>query len=539
MISDTTKSRDAGTAASEPASFDTSSQLTGVPELDDILNSEISEGGLVLVAGMTGGGKTVLATQVTANKIKQGKSVRFISTETAEHEFKLRLISNASGIPLELIEMGGTDLAFQPQTLAAESMSVQSATLLDFQYRRDFLNNPEFVLDEILSMDELPGCLILDQLELHGVNADSEGETIYTDKASAAKSLLKRLGSFAHEKQIPVFVFCQQLPDECSRVRKRVSPDQVADFPSVSKMCDVFVGISQLRSTASTAHERTYSTDQFLSAHFAGKNKSIRVTTEFEKQRFLPGHNGFADREKEIQARAFEIHSKSTKRGFVLFRRDVFEKLSNYQNKNCLSVYAYLLLVADWKQGDQNGHITTGQDRIAQELGLDRKQVSAAYKRLVTMGLLERTERKFRRVAVFKLVDFEGCQDPQEPGYFFLARNLRDPSRQSILGNPQRFRIWLAIIHMAQFSGDLEGLLERGQLLYDATPLAELFGDDPGDVYEAMNTWIAEGRLRVINLDFFDIRVMEVVNYDLYQRGEYYKMSNVSNSTHPKSNWYN
>ena len=102
-----------------------------------------------------------------------------------------------------------------------------------------------------------------------------------------------------------------------------------------------------------------------------------------------------------------------------------------------------------------------------------------------------------------------------------LANNLRDESRKELLGDPVLFRTWLGLIYKAKFSPDGEDLV-RGQLLPNITELAELLGDSYEDIDSAADALFGQDRIRLITIPFYNTKVLEISNYDLYQTGELY-----------------
>src|ERR1700730_17423967 len=61
---------------------------TGVPGLDTVLGGGLMEGGLYLVEGIAGAGKTIMASQICFEQVRAGKKVLYV-TLIAESHIKL------------------------------------------------------------------------------------------------------------------------------------------------------------------------------------------------------------------------------------------------------------------------------------------------------------------------------------------------------------------------------------------------------------------------------------------------------------------
>ncbi|SAL39541.1 ATPase domain-containing protein [Caballeronia humi] len=68
----------------EPA-IDTTNITTGVPGFDDILGGGLVEGGLYLIEGMAGAGKTILSSQIGFHRVAQGDMVLYVTLIAESH----------------------------------------------------------------------------------------------------------------------------------------------------------------------------------------------------------------------------------------------------------------------------------------------------------------------------------------------------------------------------------------------------------------------------------------------------------------------
>ncbi|QJE95277.1 RAD55 family ATPase [Luteolibacter luteus] len=93
---------------------------TGIPELDEVLGPVMLEGGVVLVAGASGGGKTALACQVAQRAAIAGRQVLYLSSEIADDEALERMLSSAIPWNYDLLKDGGLQVD-RVDTLAVPS----------------------------------------------------------------------------------------------------------------------------------------------------------------------------------------------------------------------------------------------------------------------------------------------------------------------------------------------------------------------------------------------------------------------------------
>jgi circadian clock protein KaiC len=81
MIKDDTASKE---PASQPAT-DATNITTGIPGLDDILGGGLVEGGLYLIEGMAGAGKTILSSQIGFHRVSEGDMVLYVTLIAESH----------------------------------------------------------------------------------------------------------------------------------------------------------------------------------------------------------------------------------------------------------------------------------------------------------------------------------------------------------------------------------------------------------------------------------------------------------------------
>src|SRR5580698_4875914 len=74
---------------------DPNTVTTGVPGLDDILGGGLIKGGLYLIEGMAGAGKTILSTQIGFHRVTQGDNVLYVTLIAESHS---KLLAHLKGL---------------------------------------------------------------------------------------------------------------------------------------------------------------------------------------------------------------------------------------------------------------------------------------------------------------------------------------------------------------------------------------------------------------------------------------------------------
>ena len=80
---------------SAPNDPDTNLVTTGVPGLDDILGGGLVKGGLYLIEGMAGSGKTILSTQIGFHRVTEGDTVLYVTLIAESHS---KLLAHLKGL---------------------------------------------------------------------------------------------------------------------------------------------------------------------------------------------------------------------------------------------------------------------------------------------------------------------------------------------------------------------------------------------------------------------------------------------------------
>ncbi|QJE95276.1 hypothetical protein [Luteolibacter luteus] len=396
---------------------------------------------------------------------------------------------------------------------------------LAFFFRRDFRDDPVAVLNEVLGQQDSLSCLIVDYLEFSHCEPASPEKVSKTAARSKAKRVIRFLGKEASDRGIPVFVFCQRKADDLGAVRKSIGADQIEKFPQIVKLCDVFVGISHLAARPSELHVRQFANGQYMLVDAYGTTVRIPVAADFGFQRFVPRKEREPADDPVLKAQARERDLMSERHGFVKISRRALRSVAELQHPPTFNVFVFCHLIAKHAPGPDVGTFFWGAEKIAAALGLSPKVTRAALGRLLAQQLISK-RGKVRRAIRYK-VRGVGDKIPEDGGFFILANNLSDSARTSFLSDPVLFRVWTALIAMARFSPDPEGIFERGQIPGDASlvaqRIAEFTGDCGEEVMKAINQLMDQGRIVPFLSPFYEMPGLMIPNYRLYQCGALYR----------------
>lgn len=507
--------------------------FTCIPLVAEALRPVLVDGALLLCVGSTGAGKSVFACQTAAELLSQGRRVRMISTELSKREVGERMVACHADWDYDLLKDGrfrmeeASGLIIPYDVSRSEAFTHRSLGFVRKLHAGfDFRSIPDFKRDTLGKMEEIlagdvPDSLILDGLQIDGLSQGDGGGHPRIPVGEIAGEVIRTLRRYAHDNHIPVLVTCQKSPDPFDRGRKKVGAAHISDFPAIGELADGVIGISQLRATGKSAETGCYAPSQFLYVVTKEGETLVPVNANFSRQRFEERVADSATPDRRNRAAA--MRARSRYHGYVMFRRDVFERLCELRNPNCINVYALLLLLANRRPDSQEyGMVRYGRDKLAELSGLSDKQIRNAMTRLVKADLIRETKASIGRAKCREIVDFAESQDETKPGYFMLAYNLRDPGNEALLGNPEIFRAWLGLIHGARYSNDLDGR-ERGMLPSNLGEIAVKIGLEDSAMETILEGFVADGRIAEEELAFDEGMGFRIANYDLYQDGASYQ----------------
>ena len=423
---------------------------SSIPRLDVALGHELCPGNLILVAGLQGGGKTILAAQLSRDCVVGDRDVLFLSTEVTPEALYKRQLAAVCSIPFDQVKdgvatvtipgAGGVQLNMpDPAVYGEDAVRTAHPVLHALAQRFTFLKfkpegyDPRQEFDAVLTTyreenKRAPDVLIYDYLKYPCVDQADMDPYRMREAVIAASQALKDL---AVEHQMLVVVFCQV---DLSLVdRKKIDPAGMLEFKKVWEHADAFVGISQrLRDETSTDLARgLYERIQHLNVTTKDPSRSVLVPVErvFEYQRFDPCR--WRPREKpedmdELDRRARVIERTSEFPGYVLARRKALVKLFDIGSPHAINLYAFLLLVAK-SDGPETGWSFYSRKVQTDMLGLSSKQLIAATLVLDGYNFIEVPDGKKRESLRYRVVDWNADQNPKTEGYFKLFRNLGTP----------------------------------------------------------------------------------------------------------------
>lgn len=513
---------------------------TGIPAADAILEPIVRDGGVVLVSGFTGTGKTILAGQIAARFTNAGKKVAYVGTDVAARELKERVMSCVTGWPFKCLvdgRLGFEELGqgyllptcrppsdeFSARALTPHTFYARN---LAFHERRDFRRDPLGVLSELLDGTTIPEgieCLILDHLYFDGVMEDG-GKSRAVNMPETASRIMEILRTFAEGMGIPVFVFCQRNSPESrsgagDRALGRVGG--ISNFPGIEPLADVTIELTcpkshandRRRGEGNTLRERHF----IMTANGRGRIAPVPVTANFECQRFDPRE------EPEVRQVDMDVIFRehvlrnSSRKGFIRFPRALWTELSEIGHLPSRLIYLTMAINADPK----TGRLAWTEDSMAKLFDMDRSVVRRALKHLEGKWVrnLSKGNQGQKECRKWEVVGYaERFQDPDAKDYVVIARNILDPARSVLRQDKATFAVWLDLLFAARFIQDEEGFLDRGQLRPDYAGMAMRLRLSEDDVLAAFDKLERQGRIRRWVDEQWGDEIVFLPNFDQYQR---------------------
>lgn len=202
---------------------------TGYKVLDKQL--DINKGGLIILGGSTGCGKSAFALNLANNVCKQGKSVLYISLEMNPDTLITRLISMNSAIPTR-VELGLSE--------TEKELAIKTARDIMNNYKLYFMSNfsntdcadISYRAKEIKQKHGLD-LIVVDYL---GLVSEKDGKTLY-EKTSLVSRKLKLL---ATDLDVPVISLAQLRRIE-NRIDKVPTLSDLRDSGSIEQDADAVI----------------------------------------------------------------------------------------------------------------------------------------------------------------------------------------------------------------------------------------------------------------------------------------------------------
>ena len=470
---------------------------SSIPKLDDALGVHLRRGQLILVAGLQGGGKTILAAQLSREFVVRSAEVLFLSTEVTPQALYKKNIAAVCSIPYDRIKdgmktvtipgEGGTQLDLPDPEVYGEDSVRKSYPIVHALAQRLTLGkftpagfDPRQEFDDILATyqeqkQKLPDVLVYDYLWYPKVERQDMDPYKMRGAVVDAAEALKAL---AGKHDMLVIVFCQVDPG--LEERKKIDPSGLYDLKKVWHHADAFVGISQ-RLLDERTHDLAnglYESVQHLNVMTKASMAPVLVPVEraFEFQRFdscrAQQKRKSEDDLDELDRRARVIEKASEFTGYVLARRRKFYDIFDIGCPHAINLYAFLLLAAS-NRSPKEGVSFYSRRKLTDALALSSKQVIAATDFLTEQNYVDVPPGIVRQSLRYRIEDWKVDQNPSMKGYFKLFRNLREARCADLMAEPATFRVWLRLLADARSFPDESLELEPGEVLLKREQMRE------------------------------------------------------------------
>jgi len=379
---------------------------TGIPALDDALGSHLAPGNLIICAGLTGGGKTILAGQLGAKIAMAGHKVLFISTEVPEAELDVRILSAFCNIPYDEIMDGVREVTYgkvfgnlaafpSPDRFGidayAKAVRIREPLVRNFHFKKITTLGfaPGQALGTLISeyegrVETPPEVLVFDHLQLL---VGSEHDIFKLRKAAGAAT--EAMASLARERGILAFVFCQA--DPALTDKKKITSDNIFEFQAIWKSADAFIGISHRHADGDSSEIWERIQHLTVKTNTTPDSVLVPVETAFKYQRFEPyrgQRRGSEPGSDELRRHAREIEARSENGGYVLARRNRLGEIFHCGLPYAVNFYAFLLVAAK-TQGREAGSSFYSRAKLTEMLGLTSKQLILSMDILLDRDLID------------------------------------------------------------------------------------------------------------------------------------------------------
>ena len=228
---------------------------------------------LTLAIAPSGGGKTVLGTQLAGAFAQKGYKVLFITTEQPPHELEPRIVSNFCNILFSRIKAGVVERALQPEELKRYQRlrEVLAANLHFADWGRDRSRSIAADLNaEIKAFIKSHGrldVLIFDYIggALGAIHGNDQHALRMTMQSTG-----ETLADLARQHHL-VVIACAQAGIASSRNKKRIGQEDIAECKGLGRAATNVIGISALPDT-SDEEGSSYAAIQYLHVSKARKS---------------------------------------------------------------------------------------------------------------------------------------------------------------------------------------------------------------------------------------------------------------------------
>jgi energy-coupling factor transporter ATP-binding protein EcfA2 len=274
------------------------SQLGGV---NKAIGNGFRKGESTLVAGATGGGKTVFATMLAGDFSSVGIKTVFVTTEQKPHELLPRILSSRCNIPFEQFSEMGVHCIIPPSVSNVPDymmrIAAQRESMKDNLKFLDWSNASGKTAQQDLEADLL---MLHRQFPFEAVIFDWIGGALSKTRESLREVYMdaaNKLHDIAKKHHWIVVMFAQLNKRMCDK-KKYCNSTMLAEATAMADNATNAIYISALRPEESTEVGASYNEVQYFNIDKArkGPSGSVMVVRDFAYQRFTEPHNSSASR---------------------------------------------------------------------------------------------------------------------------------------------------------------------------------------------------------------------------------------------------
>jgi len=279
---------------------------TGLTDLDAALGGGYSWGETTMIAGMNGGGKTVLAVQATIQAMLTGRRVAIITTEEPPHKLVTRMVQNYCKMPARRLEAGvvlddnnktgvltnlipvqlWVDPLYGPNLMKLDALMAQLLWIIDWtQETHSMVGEFDNEISKLKAAGFEPEVVIMDWV----------GGALEKDKDLARRRLLFEESVnhlIQHGKRHNTINFVMAQLDKVKAARKaKPTMDMLSECKTMSNNVHNWIGISSLTEGKDNQFQdnvgRRLLPYQFLNVDKCryGPAGAVKVRVVFEEQR--------------------------------------------------------------------------------------------------------------------------------------------------------------------------------------------------------------------------------------------------------------
>jgi replicative DNA helicase len=279
-----------------PSHIDLDLAVSSLAGLNTKIGGGFGRGESTIVAAMTGGGKTVLATQLAMNFALNMKKVTLVTTEQKPYELTPRMLSSHMQVPFSEFRRGGGSSVI-PGTVLRNARHAEAAASLvaNMDENLRFLDwadgNGKTVETELEAELDSIGSNIEDPFETQILIFDWIGGALARNSRKDLREIYLNAATCLHElakkKNIAVIMFAQ-LNKFQAKNKVVCTSDMLAECKSMADNATNAIYISGLRSDENDL-DSTYKEIQTMNIDKSrkGPGGKINIVRDFKYQRFL------------------------------------------------------------------------------------------------------------------------------------------------------------------------------------------------------------------------------------------------------------